>query len=422
MAVYRIPLEIWEEILIYSISAPILPSSDNSLLRAILLLQHDCGTLQKVEVTRTRLRLVCRSWNEIIKRLSVQFVHEGDPKVTPIPASTLRVEFVKANYFCCILRKHLERQAASMKTSYPSVEALITWNGYQYQPDLERFPNIRILSTDSLDPFQSSTLIRNLTHLQVCLIYSKGASREELVFPNLHTLGIDFGNGFYPPYSGRDFCPNTDNVNCLNLSLPNLVNLKCVGEVTGNLTSWMIYELIEKFGSRLKGFFMDVYRQEGYYTKTYLALPENLWKQCTSLNTLGLSLTQITPNARPPQGYHLLHLIFCDVDEPDDWQCRSDCVMTERSWMNYEVSISLFMALDWTADALQMDISWDQLQNRISDFDNPGCLETIYRFLRQLKWAGRDLMDKYDNGLESEEGEEFVGWLDYARNISMEVD
>ncbi|PVF92321.1 hypothetical protein CPB86DRAFT_195640 [Serendipita vermifera] len=418
MAVYRVPLEIWEEILIYSISDPILPSSDDPPLRAILLLQHDCEASRKVEVIRAQLRSVCRSWNEIIKRLSVQFVYEGDLKTTPIPPFSLRVEFEELGWHWRCRPEKMSNEMTSMKNSYPYVEALIAWDQYRRQPDLERFPNIRVLSTKNFDPAYISirfpALIRNLTHLQVCLIYSKGPSREELAFPSLHTLCINFEERFYRLYNNRYADTNSGGVNCLNWSLPNLVNLKCFGQVTDNLASRVIYELIERFGSTLKGFFMDVYTMSDHYRHIYLALPENLWKQCTLLETLGTSLTNITSRVRPPHGDHLLRLIFCDIDEPDHWQCGDPCVENERRWMDYEVSISLFIALGWQVDTLQMDISWDELEGRISEFDFPDGMEMLYNFLDRLRWIGRDLMDKHGDGFESERGNGFVIWLEDA--------
>ncbi|PVF91073.1 hypothetical protein CPB86DRAFT_871328 [Serendipita vermifera] len=419
--VYRIPLEIWEQVLQWSISYPMLPLSDECL-PAILLLKHDCEVSQKMEETQKKLRLVCQSWNRIVKRISIQFVYDGDPMTAPIPPFTQRVEFKKDNCLCSIFRIEWEKEFADIKASYPSVEALVMLDSYKEQLHLGRFPNTRVLSIYSFDLDHISSkfpaLIRNLSHLRVPLIRSGRVPQGELIFPNLHTLSIDFGGEFYYGNNTQELVPDVHNSDFLNWSLPNLVNLGCFGEVIYDWTSQAIYELIEKFGSTLKGFFMVAY--ELGLNRIYFPLPRNLWKQCTLLTTLSTSLTNITPYVPPPHGHHLLCLMFCDVDRPQDWQCGAPCIQCELGWSHYDVSASLDMALSWQVDTLQMDISWKQLTDQINNLE-PDDLKMIYNLLDQLRQAGQDLMDKYGNSLKSKEGESFAIWIENAQRNWMEA-
>ncbi|PVF91074.1 hypothetical protein CPB86DRAFT_878702 [Serendipita vermifera] len=422
MAVHRVPPEIWGQIFTYSILQPILHSSNDSLLRNIHLLHHDCEVSQAVEQTRTQIRLVCRFWNEITKRISPVLVQSTTSLPRP-RLSTLRIEFKEQNCPCHPLRETpnwgVESEAIINKISYSFVEALISMSRDEEQPNLEQFPNLRLLSTRFFDPLRIPSkypaLVRNLTHLQVLLLYSKAASSKELIFPSLHTFSIEFSGNDYFADSLLDDEIGSQNLVCLHWSLPNLVNLACLGYVYEYWEAQMIYQLIERFGSKLEGFHMSVHDRG---QAMYLELPKNLWSRCANLKTISTSLMGITSNARPPHDYPTFRLIFFDIDYPEIWRADQLCLGRRYNWMEYLVSICLFEALHWPINQLQMDTSWKRLERWLSTLQLEGVV-IVDHFLDRLKWAGRDFKDRYGNGTESEEGKAFMHWLKNTINDLM---
>jgi hypothetical protein len=401
-------LEIWEQALINSISYTFLPSSDDTLVRIFLLFEHKCDAHREAEKVRGRLRLVCRLWNDILKEIPIQYVYWVGGLISQAPQSPLRIDIEELQYDCALYEKRFPvKNKASGQ--WRSVEALIDQNPSGRIPDLGRFPNLRLLSTNYFNPNRVSskhpTLLQNLTHLQIPLIYSKQSPSGGLILPKLHTLSIDFGSTNYCTDDDPDQAGSYD-LDTLNWSLPSLKNLGCFGRAANVWTDTIMRRFIEIFGPKLEGIYIGVYEQVSI-CKLWVAPPRNLWKTCTRLRTLWTSLINFRicnerPDDRPP-----LRLIFCDVSSAHDWKNIKAYFMHERDWEPFYFPQCLSMALDWSIGDFEMDTSWKDLPKVLqgaSFYD----LEMLFEVLDRIDQEGRDLKDKNGEGMKSEVGKEFM--------------
>jgi hypothetical protein len=414
-AAYRIPLEIWEKILIDCICDPFLPSSNDSLLHETQLLKHDCDAHREAERTQVLLQLVCRVWNEILKRLPVSSLYWGGSVTYTIPYSTRRFDSKEYGDDCHFFQEPLEynnnEEAPLIQDIHPSVEALVVLHRFGDPPDLEKFPNIRLLTTSFFDSHQISSknpaIIQNITHLRIPVLYSPQPASKGPVFTNLRTLCIDLDHVVGHEDEDHEIDPN--DLDFLRWSLPSLAN---VGFFSIFSKHWMIlaiHELIERFGSTLKGLYMAVYDLLRPYAP-YAALPENLWKRCLNLQTVCTSLTNFTVASQPPEGRSPLHIVLCDIGAPNEWQRGRRYFENGCNWDDYEISKCLLMALNWSIGDFQMDLSWNDLQTAIGNLLHDDG-EMIYDLFIRLKASGRDFQDKNGNGMESEQGRKCIAWV-----------
>jgi hypothetical protein len=298
---------------------------------------------------------------------------------------------------------------------YNSVEVLVVGHPAN-TPNLANFPSLRILSTYLLNIrynlSRNPAVIQNLTHLRLPPMFSDRSLSNGVVFPNLHTFCIDFFDQFDYRIDNEDEV-NLDDLDFLNWSLPNLVNLGCFGEVIEDWMNLAIYELIEKFGPTLQGVYMAVHEQDSFY-RFYKPLPENIWRRCPLLKTIYTALQNLEKCAKPPEGHSPLRLVFCDIDAPEHWRRGVLYFANSHTWDNYTISSSLLAALGWQVEEFQIDISWQDLRMRIDAllYDD---LEMIYGLLDRLRSAGRDLKDRNGNGMKSEQGKEFTTWMETTR-------
>ncbi|KAG8771355.1 hypothetical protein FRC15_003496, partial [Serendipita sp. 397] len=106
----RVPLEIWHEILRFTLSTWLLPGVGDNVIDDILLFSAGCDSNMeyiRVESLRSRLREVCRLWKVVVDRLSIEFTISDFRSVTVPSESHLsrakRVEF-PASWRCTCKR------------------------------------------------------------------------------------------------------------------------------------------------------------------------------------------------------------------------------------------------------------------------------------------------------------------------------
>jgi hypothetical protein len=422
LAVGRVPVDIWENIFIYSISYPFLPSSNDSLLRETQLLDHNCEAHRQPKQIWARMRLVCIFWNEILKNISVSSLYWGGSATSLILRSALRVDIKEYGYMCPFMNSvnSGENEEKTMdKSSCQLVEALVGLNTFRDPPDLAKFPNVRLIATYNFASRHISSkypaLIHNLTHLRVPVIYSDRLPSNRPIFTNLRTLCIDFsGEIDYREFEDDGYFDATlDDLDFLDWSLPRLVNLGCFGETWQNWADQAIYELIERFGSALKGVYLAVYEERFVY-RSYKSSPKNLWRRFSHMETIYTSLTNFSVENKPPDGHSPLTVVLCDVDARSVWQEESDNLDDKSGGNDYSISKYPPKVQGWSAGDLQMDLSWDSLKIRV-DRGSYNDLYRLYSLLNQLKNVGRDLKDKNGEGMETEQGKKFILWMETTR-------
>jgi hypothetical protein len=261
----------------------------------------------------------------------------------------------------------------------------------------------RILST-----FPTSLL--NLTHLQVPRIYiTKGQAIERnLVFPYLHTLHIDLSAEIM--YRGQAQNPHRylapgSSLDCLNWSLPSLVNLGFWGVNTVGYKTRDIEDITKRFGSNLQGLSLTAYSIT--YAKTLpTPLPSGLWNYCPKLKTLHTFLTNITSLSRPPPTHPPLRFIACHIADPEYWRNAFGI----WRWYHHDISLFKFLILSWKIDPFEIETSWSELEQRLEEFDVDN-LKLLYTVFDQINQAGLCFKDRYGEGVDSDAGNTFMSSL-----------
>jgi hypothetical protein len=304
-----------------------------------------------------------------------------------------------------------------LATRFPSVEALVLNTEVDRTSSIEHFPNIKVLSTLFFDPTcMASTypvIIHNLTHLQVPRIYSGEGHTKRFTLPNLHTFSIDFATEYHcrQDTQGSELFQPGQRMDCLDWSLPKLTNLRCFGTVKWYSAARVVEQLVERFGYALEGLSMTVRARHLVPTQ----LPEALWELCPNLSTIHTFLRKITWYIRPPWHHPTLRLIFCDYDHQFTWE--EGCYSAGNGrWHGFEATICLLLALKCPIEAFEMDISWHTLKSQLITLHCYHPLHMVYNSLDQIKWGGKDLKDRYGEGMQSKSGTSVINWLRSAKD------
>ncbi|PVG01306.1 hypothetical protein CPB86DRAFT_838505 [Serendipita vermifera] len=144
-----------------------------------------------------------------------------------------------------------------------------------------------------------------------------------------------------------------------------------------------------------------------------ISLPSSTWRLCPNLRTLHTFLTNIAPYLRPPPAYPPFCLIFGEFGCSDYW--RDDPIYyhwASYMWFDYEVLLSLFLALSWPVEEFEMDFSWHILQNWLMNTPYHEDLEMMYNCLERMLWVGRDVKDRYGAGILSTTASALMNWME----------
>ncbi|CAG8693349.1 2852_t:CDS:2, partial [Acaulospora colombiana] len=266
-AANRIPVEIWECILSFALTWPLLPSEDDELIRNIRLFSHDCENLEefhRTERTRTKLQLVCSIWNEILKQQSKR-LWMGPPSSLSTASSFSRVNSMDArchtNGGCCLptwQTIYVIDAASTPLFDCSSTEVIISYDKTLSTDEICQFPNLRLLRmcTDEREGGLPAGLLpivcnlRHLTHLQLRHLYLPGFRDQPLHLPCLHTLAIE-----YEIVDGPDDGRKHDYPRFSLWYLPRLINLEIAGRFLGPVpdVEEEMMELLQMVAPTLQG-------------------------------------------------------------------------------------------------------------------------------------------------------------------------
>ncbi|PVF99596.1 hypothetical protein CPB86DRAFT_872460 [Serendipita vermifera] len=417
-AIDRTPAEIWTLILICAIQHPLLPSSDKSLLPNVRIFNNNLEIFREAYRTHGRLRLVCSAWDEILKIYPLKSTYWRGEQLSLIPFSAVRIDIGDKRTFDSQLPwslfslEYTEPREDYALSKYPNVGALALTHSQEDHTFIHLFPNLRLLSTLYLDPDRILStfpnLLLNLTHLQVPRIYASNGHIMEanLTFPHLHTLRIDP----FAPIAYRGASPTMSwivdpgsSLDCLNWSLPSLVNLGFWGVGTDVYKD--IDSILERFGPGLKGFSFTRDSNK-IFRPTSTPLPSKLWDYCPNLSELYCVLTTLTAFSRPPSTHPPIRFIISDIHNPEFWQSSFGV------WGLYHHDTSLFayLASSWRVSSLEMDTTWSVLQKRLQGFTHAS-LELASNFFNQISQDGPYLKDRLGEGMDSTSGQAFMNSL-----------
>lgn len=230
-AIYRTPVEIWREIILEATYWDPVPTDASPDLEKLLLFSRGCfnyhSYLQSVSFRGT-LRLVSRTWNEVIKEMAHELVIMGAseqywPSSEPIYHATC-IEYTPDSQYCTCQRRPKRRAASRHKPfglrlppGYPSeqVNTNVNWevsgtiqariilveeSDSSFHKLCERAPNLRVLSLGNQSEMRDILSWlgdrghQHLTHLRVTEILPgewEGIVGQ-LSLPNLKHLELQF--------------------------------------------------------------------------------------------------------------------------------------------------------------------------------------------------------------------------------------
>ncbi|PVF99652.1 hypothetical protein CPB86DRAFT_824929 [Serendipita vermifera] len=317
-AAYRVPVEIWEPILLGAITSPLLPFGTNgeipdSFMMSYSLFTPECSMFRTyrntTQDTIIRLSLVCRLWARILEPYT-QLCALTDLKSVQFPSSIAMKEakriFItefdtcrcwEAEMETCPLRAlekiDLERVYSRQTTSslpmdLQSAQILTVGNLVSTHLDfIPTLPRLRALSLASpklvnrWDVDKALAALPQLTHFHVARVGADSFRVRGLTFPHLRSLTLEFAVDI--PYSRNDTSFKT-------WKAPKLRTLHARGIWTSD-TRQAFYELASQHGETLTEL-IDTTRIERNQT-----LPSaSFWMSCLSLEVYGINLEIVFDN------------------------------------------------------------------------------------------------------------------------------
>ncbi|KIM24607.1 hypothetical protein M408DRAFT_26899 [Serendipita vermifera MAFF 305830] len=324
----RVPVEIWHKILCIAISFPLLPQDDDGYPMCNEISRFDCAMIAKYkacERDRTKLQLVCRSWNSFLDNYSDRLVHFviGAPNGywPPIKHWDRVVRVQGGNVHCnCMPElcwpstyhrdgfKHWmsdpktlpSPKILTMQDSLPllgsqlkAIAGSVSWASH-WMTGQDRFGGLLMLTgvgTMDGNAFPSrliSTVHRALTHLEIT---AETFWNPEHIFdlPKLRYLSFTAGTGRLP-------AAHTDIFGHWSLPCLQTLVLNITNSVEHDLRP-IVDRLIGLVGSNVKHFVCKPPISPGWLPVP--ALPEDLWTRMPRLERIDADLTQLATTPIP---------------------------------------------------------------------------------------------------------------------------
>ncbi|PVF92670.1 hypothetical protein CPB86DRAFT_819432 [Serendipita vermifera] len=308
----RVPVELWEKILLYAIASPFLPFTESGRLSPHLvdivdLFRWDCIPVTDYRddslATIGRLRLVCRSWSIILQPKACEYA-ESDLKTYYYPSKQAVQRAIRLNLGpftkcphvalwrrpCALGGKFKDRIHIKMdedillQTISPNLKILL-WDSSS-NPTLElpikALSNLNALSiyTDCIPSWWSlkalSLAAPRLGHLRLRLFpRSSYVLSEAVVFPSLTYLCLHIGTEQHPQaFRGWRF--------------PSLCSLELLGAIAGK--SQIDFEdFLARHGNTITE--LDAHKLTLATPSSNLFTSSRLWKLCPKVNTIAGELT-----------------------------------------------------------------------------------------------------------------------------------
>lgn len=322
------PIEIWHMILSLAVDSPLLPHQDGDVVDLMTLFSSACRSQRNhiaSEITRTCLRLVCRTWNQFLKDQGVQLVLSRVSNPDPswgLHEMAQRLEIL-TNIECqCGIGCHFtgkvlpsfNQQRISYgyqgpKTNYRVdsnsllrlMEVIVARSSIELNL-LDRMPYLRALEFIQPQNGQANFIqrrsVRNLAHLQLKAITA--TTLDDVVgnvsFANLRSLSIDFEStsdqtNYQPPH-----CTPID-----KWHFPVLRTLRICGHIERRISS-SVLALIRQPRPALYSVYFDFTYAETANESTPFAITPSFWTSLPNLRVLGVGLPTLEnePSLPPP--------------------------------------------------------------------------------------------------------------------------
>ncbi|PVF99647.1 hypothetical protein CPB86DRAFT_783533 [Serendipita vermifera] len=311
LVTHRVPVEVWEIILLEAIKSPLFPFTESGdlpssfLSTSLVFLPHCsifCEYRDTTRLTTEQLRLVCRTWADILQPYTVPYAltsleafsfpsnwARGRPTTFVSNAHDLCSCSTMANSTCPLFSAHKKNSPIDIEDV--PVDALLhvrvlILEGRSEASGLDllhRFPSVRALSLSSYDVKEDWSLSKifltanQISHLEITRIHSERDRivSEDIELPRLRSLSLSFGSH---GEANQDYLKSW--------KFPNLHTLHVHG-VSSPLFTDQVYRFAARYKDSLKEV-IDTRRYRSHYSGD---MPRaSFWSACPNVTTLGIEL------------------------------------------------------------------------------------------------------------------------------------
>ncbi|KAG8832529.1 Translation factor pelota [Serendipita sp. 399] len=425
---YQLPVELWEEIISHALDRGLFPDPTATLFEKMDVFASPCKVYQTVR-DRASLRLVCRLWDEIIrrKRKSVVFMDPDHEKDQICPGSSRRTEIISQwGRYCrrwpCTpvvvsrdgsCRSSLlssfdftDAEYSAQPHSLANIQVLrMQWVVEDQVPFLKKCINLEALwipfngewnpDLEQVTPVLCK--MQYLSHLYLAEVRNFGQTLK-LQLPGLLYLGIDFR--LFPHYGLPDF-PRFP----LDLEIPNVKTI----EISGRIPELYKHSL-EHLVNSCKESVVEIILWYGHRDHQSL-FPLDQLCGFPRLTTLGLNVDRISPSTAailaitPPAVPSPLSLVLLGLEKKIEQNKLKGCRETlshllassGQSWFS-----KLIIGSEWA----QLGDKWSEYCRDVDvmdDFEMEDALPCLWPVLVYLDQKGIPIEDR--NGVGIREGD-----------------
>jgi len=398
-AVERMPTELWQSILLSAIESPLLPRTGDDFVDGLMVFSSGCQSqyhYRKVEIVRTRLRLVCRSWNAFLQDVAAHRSFFSCVKLLRIPIrgegtqNIRRVELADnciLNTCYCLERQPIPRDmkiygkdatTQTKRVEYLQLPSLYSQNHrYEVIMDiLNSATRLRALAFGPNDSFRQKfilnhTSLKHITHLSVGLFgtYSDGPRTQPFSFPAVRVLFIQIG----------DYRPREDILLWRFPSVTSLYIKRGTHSYGGHLLEGLDL-FLAAYGRQITSLYIECKCRRN-------AVDALFWDWFPNVHLFGIELTAFESTCTPPPASNGLTSLAVRGIKP---YCRVDWPRLERC-----IDPLLKVCREWGIGRLIILTSWDELAS-VSAMKS----KTTTFYYCSTVWAKRLFHEGIESGLQ----------------------
>jgi hypothetical protein len=378
----RAPTEIWQSILTLAADSPLLPHQGCDIVDAIILFSSGCESQRRkfeAEATRTKLRLVCRSWDAFLSNRAFEMllssaytaVTSCSPRNPPQRFEILEPFDCQCDGACLFSQQlpHLHSMSRGRTLNHTTVDSIwATVPGFEslevcLVPDdllsttiLDRMVKLQALALKPTPSRQKelSILLQHDTILTITHLHLNGmfadaldAVPRDMFLPTLSSLSLDFTRSAHAVASARiERTPLND------WRLPALRALRVGGHVEVELASGL-HDFIFKSWPNVTSLYLDFTYGLWSGRSEPLTVTSGIWTCFPNLKTFGVGLATLScASPPPPPSYPRFTLLVDGIWRKDMGEQPDSC----------RPLVPFIHALhDWNPNEIVFLSSWRQM-------------------------------------------------------------
>lgn len=359
----RAPIEVWEAILNIAIESPLIPYMKDDIVDIDSLFSEGCASRRihrRVEVIRTRLRLVCRAWNASLYNRGIEIITQAFRGCVPQRFEAPSIFRCKCHPPCVGSLFNTSRYTEPDAKDLGNLQIGIVSNGYPVEILLNSSPRLQALHfrqhpwSMRVNSILRHHRTRHLTHLQL-----DGLTEQDMrnitgpinLF-RLRCLSLKFTTNVPPTLQSAPGLSRLETNALERWTIPNLQTLKLDGQLSRRSAPY-----IERFMGNMPDGITSLYIGLVYGTHSRgpndLALTSSIWPTFPKLRSFGTAMEMLS-QARPPPSFMYQQLSLV-----------TDCIWDEPIVGSYplrpDIASFLLILWRWKPSSIILLSSWEEI-------------------------------------------------------------